>query len=69
MAKVTYTPIKEGDLTKKDIGKPLLFNNKGDNQYGILTAIRNETYIEVHYAGNTKSMLQNYVGMFKTEIL
>lgn len=65
---IVLTPIKLGMLTAGDIGIPLLFVNKGEREYCILTDIRDDDMIEVHFGQNIHSLVVQYKQLFKISI-
>ena len=65
---ITFTPIKLGTLTENDIGIPLLYANKAEREYGILTKIRDDDKLEIHFGRNAFSLVAKYEQLFKIRI-
>lgn len=51
-----YSEIEINELTDDDLGKPLLYVDKFDNQIGILVGYTNE-YLNVRFGSNKEPLL------------
>jgi len=53
---LNYSDLIIGEITKKDLGKPLLYVDKFDNQIGILVGY-DEKYVHVKFGGNKEAIM------------
>lgn len=64
------TKINIEELSLKDIGKPILYKNRGEEEIGVLAKFnKNASTLHIHFAPNLKAIMLHSKNCFKLEIV